>query len=285
MKPFKKAVTVRGRPSTSKHCLVDWQSWGSRVALIWVMSSSLSWVLSLQPWLTSTAAWGKVTRPCWSTLSICLCHYCICSRRGASWWLAHYPPVSKKIFLFDRHDQETPNAKAHEQTRRESANEVQLTLNTLRPCGEVILLNSKNKNLLNNMLCNYPLPHNTNSLTSWIVSLLMQRHTSPSTGTCYKRLQTGSRPVQSSAMTLMYSFSQCIEHRGFELSKFRWKRRCLGLQQNCSAVWPQKVQPTYRCPRTVRLWHSFVPLWKRKAVSAEAPRNCHPRYRSYARTA
>ena len=74
--------------------------------------------------------------------------------------LAHYPPVSKQIILFDRYDQDAPSAKDHERTRRGRAKEVRLTPNTLLPCREVILHNSKNKNLLNNILCSYPLPHN-----------------------------------------------------------------------------------------------------------------------------
>ena len=39
-------------------------------------------------------------------------------------------------------------------------NEVLLTPNTRFPCREVILHNSKNKNLLKNILCSYPLPLN-----------------------------------------------------------------------------------------------------------------------------
>ena len=74
--------------------------------------------------------------------------------------LAHYPPVSKKITLFDRYDQDAPSAKDQERTRRGRAKDVRLTPNTLLPCREVILHNSKNKNLLNNILCSYPLPHN-----------------------------------------------------------------------------------------------------------------------------
>ena len=75
--------------------------------------------------------------------------------------LAHYPPVSKKIILFDRYDQDAPSAKDHKRTRRGRANEVRLTPNTFIPCREdVILHNSKNKNLLNQTLSSYPLPHN-----------------------------------------------------------------------------------------------------------------------------
>ena len=37
--------------------------------------------------------------------------------------LTHYPPVSKKIILFDRYDQEAPGAKDHERTRRGRAKE------------------------------------------------------------------------------------------------------------------------------------------------------------------
>ena len=74
--------------------------------------------------------------------------------------LAHYPPVSKKIILYDRYDQDAPSAKDQERTRRGRAKEIRLTPNTILPCREVILHNSKNKNLLNNILCSYPLPHN-----------------------------------------------------------------------------------------------------------------------------
>ena len=74
--------------------------------------------------------------------------------------LVHYPPGSKKIVLFDRYDQEAPSAKDHERTRRGIAKEVRLTPNTPLPCRKVILHNSTNKTLLNNILCGYSLPHN-----------------------------------------------------------------------------------------------------------------------------
>ena len=57
--------------------------------------------------------------------------------------LAHYPPVSKKIVLFDSYDQEAPSAKDHERARRGRAKEVHITPNALLPCREVILHNSK----------------------------------------------------------------------------------------------------------------------------------------------
>ena len=100
--------------------------------------------------------------------------------------LAHYPPVSKKIIMFDRYDQDAPSAKDHERTRRGKAKEVRLTQNTLLPCREVILHNSKNKNLLNNIICSCPLPHfhtTSNSSTCWTLSLPMMRLTSLSAAT------------------------------------------------------------------------------------------------------
>ena len=69
--------------------------------------------------------------------------------------LAHYPPVSKKMVLFDRYDQEAPSAKDHERTRRGRTREVLLTPNTPLPCREVILHNSRNKNLLNSIICRF----------------------------------------------------------------------------------------------------------------------------------
>ena len=74
--------------------------------------------------------------------------------------LAHYTPVSKKIILFDRYHQDAPSGKDHKRTRRGRVKELRLTPNTFLPCREVILHNSKNKHLLNNILCSYPLPHN-----------------------------------------------------------------------------------------------------------------------------
>ena len=69
-------------------------------------------------------------------------------------------PLSSCLQKTDRYDQDAPSAKDHERTRRGRAKEVRLTPNTLLPCREVILHNSKNKNLLNNILCSYHLPHN-----------------------------------------------------------------------------------------------------------------------------
>ena len=63
--------------------------------------------------------------------------------------LAHYPPVSKKIVLFDRYDQEAPSAKDHERTRRGRAKEVRLTPNTPLHAEKLFCV-----------LCSYPLPHN-----------------------------------------------------------------------------------------------------------------------------
>ena len=72
--------------------------------------------------------------------------------------LGDYPPETKKVILFDRYDQETPSAKDHERARRGSAKEVRITTNTRLLCREIILHNSKNKNMLNNILCGYSLP-------------------------------------------------------------------------------------------------------------------------------
>ena len=74
--------------------------------------------------------------------------------------LAHYPADTKKLVLFDRYDPNTPSPKDHERTRRGRAKEVLLTHNTPLSCREAILHNAKNKLLLNNLICTYPLPHN-----------------------------------------------------------------------------------------------------------------------------
>ena len=44
------------------------------------------------------------------------------------------------------------------------------------------------------------------------------------------------------------------------------------------------MQSTFRYPRTIKLRYSVIPLWKRKKVSAQAPRDKHTRSRSCAQT-
>ena len=55
------------------------------------------------------------------------------------------------------------------------------------------------------------------------------------------------------------------------------------LDNTVKAVRPQKVQSTSWFQRTVRLRYSVVPLWKRKQVTAQAPRDRYTRSRSSAR--
>ena len=138
--------------------------------------------------------------------------------------LAHYPLVSKKIVLFDRYDQEAPSAKDHERTRRGTAKEVRLTPNTPLPCREVILHNSRNKNLLNNILCSYPLPHNIQLVNK--LDCVVTHAEADITLCSYmlKPWQKVRRPSEYSVMTPTYSFSWCTGHRGCGLSpRFKWK--------------------------------------------------------------
>ena len=69
--------------------------------------------------------------------------------------------LSPRKSFCSTYDQEAPSAKEHERTRRGRPKEVRISPNTPLPCREVILHNSKKKNLLNNILCSYSLPHNT----------------------------------------------------------------------------------------------------------------------------
>ena len=117
------------------------------------MSSSLSWVQTLLPWLTSMAAWGRATRRCTGQVSWCLCYDTTCSRPGASWrWpgvvprrlaggydsrrsggkfrCSTSPHGSKKQILFDKYDEETSCAKDHQRIRRGRAKKIQLCHNT-----------------------------------------------------------------------------------------------------------------------------------------------------------
>ena len=138
--------------------------------------------------------------------------------------LAQYPPVSKKIILFDIYGQEAPSAKDHERTRRGRANEVRLTPNTPLQCREVILHNSKNKDLLNKILCSYPLPHNIQ-----LVDMLdcVVTHDEADVTLCsymLKAVAEGAQTIEFSVMIPVSSFSWCIGHQGCELSP-RFKRK------------------------------------------------------------
>ena len=138
--------------------------------------------------------------------------------------LANYPPVSKKIILFNRYDQEALSAKDHERTRRGRAKQVHLTPNTLLPCREVILHNSKNKNLLNNILCSYPLPHNIQ-----LVNMLdcVVTHEETDVTLCsymLKAVAAGAQTIRILSVIPTSSFSWNTGHQGCALSpRFKWK--------------------------------------------------------------
>ena len=84
--------------------------------------------------------------------------------------LAHYPPVSKKIILFNIYDQDALSANDHERTRRGRANEVRLTPNT--------------RIFLTTFYAAIPYHTASNSSTCWTVSLPMMKQTSLSAATC-----------------------------------------------------------------------------------------------------
>ena len=202
--------------------------------------------------------------------------------------LANYPPVSKKIILFDRYDQEALSAKDHERTRRGRAKQVHLTPNTLLPCREVILHNSKNKNLLNNILCSYPLPHNIQ-----LVNMLdcVVTHDEADVTLCsymLKAVAAGAQTIRILSddtdvfVLLEYWTSRMRVVAKIQMEK--WNGDILDINETVQWLGPQKVQSTSRYPCTIRLRYSVIPLWKRKKVSAQAHRDRYTRSRSSART-
>ena len=96
--------------------------------------------------------------------------------------LAHYPPVSKNIVLFDRYDQEAPSAKDHEWTRRGRAKEVHLTPSF--HAEKLFFTIPRTRISLTTFYAAIPFHTTSNSATCWTVSLLMRRQTSPSAATC-----------------------------------------------------------------------------------------------------
>lgn len=98
--------------------------------------------------------------------------------------LAHYPPGSKKIVLFDMYDQEVPSAKALERTRRGRAKEVRLTPNTPFHAEKLFFTMPRTRVCSTTSCAAAPFHTTSSSSTSWTVSSPMLRQTSPSAATC-----------------------------------------------------------------------------------------------------
>ena len=202
--------------------------------------------------------------------------------------LANYPPVSKKIILFDRYDQEALSAKDHERTRRGRAKQVHLTPNTLLPCREVILHNSKNKNLLNNILCSYPLPHNIQLVN--MLDCVVTHEETDVTLCSYMPESGGSRcpdhpnPQCDTDVFVLLEYWTSRMRVVAKIQMEKWNGDILDINETVQWLGPQKVQSTSRYPRTIRLRYSVIPLWKRKKVSTQAHRDRYTRSRSSART-
>ena len=76
--------------------------------------------------------------------------------------LSRYPTSAQTLVLFDHYYEDEPTAKDHKRTRRAEAGskDLHLTPNTPLPCRESILKNSKNKCLIDSILCGYSLQNN-----------------------------------------------------------------------------------------------------------------------------
>ena len=134
--------------------------------------------------------------------------------------LTHYPPVSKKIVLFDRYDQEAPSAKDHERTRRGRAKEVRLIPNTPFHAEKLFSTISRTRICSTAFCAGIPFHTTFHSSTSWTVLLPMMRQTSPSAATCWKRRQKAPRLAESSVTTPTSLCSWCTGHRGCELPTY-----------------------------------------------------------------
>ena len=198
--------------------------------------------------------------------------------------LAHYPPVSKKIVLFDRYDQEAPSAKDHARTRRGRAKEVHLTPNTLLPCREVILHNSKNKNLLNNILCSYPLPHNMQ-----LVNMLdcVVTHEEADVTLCSYMLKAVAAGAQTTRIfsddTDVFVLLEYWTSRMRVVAKIqmeKWNGDILDINETVQRLSPKKCSQ----PLGIHALSGCDTVWKRKKVIAQAPRDRYTRSRSSART-
>ena len=112
--------------------------------------------------------------------------------------------VSRKIVLFDRYDQEAPNAKDHERTRRGRSKEVHLSPNTPPLPSfhyeKLFFTIPRTRICLTTFYATILFHTTSNSSTYWTVSLPMMRQTLSSAATVH-------RQSESSVMIPTSSFS------------------------------------------------------------------------------
>ena len=210
------------------------------------MSFSFNWVQSLRAWSMSTAAWGRVTRPCSSSLSVFLsrlhvlqswCRPASVPRRLASLLdyrrpgckfrhstgplpsclqENHYvrqiwPRCSQRIGTWANEKRKSQGSTSNPKHPPSMPRSDFFTIPRTRIC-------------LSTFYAAIPFHTTSNSSTCWTVSLPMMRQTSHSAATCWKRWQKAPRPSEFSVMIPTSSFSWCTGHQGCELSpRFKWK--------------------------------------------------------------
>ena len=120
----------------------------------------------------------------------CLCHDATSSTRCTSPRLAaittgyvtagfgvrmvHCTHGSKKIVPVDMYHLQTAPAK-DDNRRKSQSSQADPTF----PTANLLFTTPLTQNMFINMLCGYPLQHNTHSSTRWILSSHLLRHTSP----------------------------------------------------------------------------------------------------------
>ena len=200
--------------------------------------------------------------------------------------LAHYPPVSKKNHsdTYNIYDQDAPTPKG-----RGRAKVVRLTPNTLLPCREVILHNSKYKNLLNNILCSYPLPHNIQ-----LVNMLdcVVTHDEADITLCsymLKGVAEGAQTIRILSddtdvfVLLVYWTSRMQVVAKIQMEK--WNGDVLDINETVQRLGPRKCSQLLGIHALSGCDTVSYPFGKGKQVSAQAPRDRYTRSLSSARSA
>ena len=154
---------------------------------------------------------------------------------------------------------------------------------------EVSLHNSKNENLLNNILCSYPLPHNIQ-----LVNMLdcVVTHDEADVTLCSYMLKPVAKGAQSIRILsddtdvfvlLVYWTSRMQVVAKIQMEK--WNGDVLDINETVQRLGPRKCSQLLGIHALSGCDTVSYPIGKGKKVSAQAPRDRYTRSRSSARSA
>ena len=262
------------------------------------MSSRSNWVQSLQPWSTSMAAWGRVTRPCSSSLSVSMswlhllqtwcrlmvASFCIMSSGQSLGLQETWLQASAFDWPLPSCLQEAPSAKDHERTRRGRAKEVRLTPNTPFHAEKLFSTIPRTRICSTAFYAAIPIPL-VNKLDCVVT------HDEADITLCSYMLKAAAEDAQTIRILsddtdvlvlLVYWTSRMRIAAKIQMEK--WNGDVLDIDETVRRLGPRKYNQLLG-NHALSVRYSVIPLWERKAVSAQAPRDRYTRSRSSVRTA